>query len=74
MLEGLMNQYERCRKNIKEKGFTVCQGCIMYHDGECDLFPSITTIIPTNIPNVSNVVPTGIPNIEEEEEDDRPED
>ena len=49
MLEGLMNQYERCRKEIREKGFVVCRGCIMHHDGECDLFPNITTIIPTNI-------------------------
>ena len=62
MLEGFMNQYERCRKEIKEKGFTVCKGCIMFRDGECDL-------IPTSIPNVSNEIPTGIPNIEEEDED-----
>lgn len=49
MLEGLMNQYERCRKEIREKGFLVCKGCIMHNEGQCDLFPNITTIIPTNI-------------------------
>ena len=49
MLEGLMNQYERCRKEIKEKGFVVCKTCIMYHEGNCDLFPEITAMIPLNI-------------------------
>lgn len=68
MLEGYMNQYERCRKQIKEKGFAVCRGCIMYRDGECDLFPNITAIIPTSIPDVSNEIQTNIPNIEEEED------
>ena len=46
MLEGLMNQYERCRKEIREKGFLVCKGCIMHNEGQCDLFPNIENIIP----------------------------
>ena len=47
MLEGLMNQYDRCRKQIKEKGFVICRGCIMLQDGECQLFPEIFETIPS---------------------------